>query len=189
MPPFSFWRKSKKSKRLIPPIYKLIVLGARGVGKSALLYQLIYSHSSEIWEFAFEDNFRKLALLDEETAILDIYEANDFLGHKFFQDLYLSPGEGFMMVYSTTSRKSFDRIPELYQKILLVKGNNLFPIILVATKSDRENEREISAEEGRELAERLKCHLFETSSKLRINVDEPFYALAREIRDSSAPNR
>jgi GTPase KRas protein len=54
------------------------------------------------------------------------------------------------------------------------------------------NERKVSTEEGMNLAKTWNCPFFETSAKTRINVDECFFQLAREIRKdnlSKNPNQ
>jgi GTPase SAR1 family protein len=67
------------------------------------------------------------------------------------------------------------------ENILKVKEENSFPMVLVGTKSDLENERNISFEEGMELAKKYGIRFFETSSKLNINVEEAILALIDEI--------
>ena len=91
-------------------------------------------------------------------------------------------GEGFICVYSVTSRSSFEEISSFYQQILRVKDKDHYPIILVANKCDLMHERIVSRQEGLDLAHRFNCRLLETSAKMRINVDESFYGLVQEIR-------
>ncbi|KAF9394994.1 Ras GTPase, partial [Mortierella sp. AD011] len=98
------------------------------------------------------------------------------------REQYMRTGEGFLLVYSITSRNSFEEISTFYQQILRVKDKDFFPIILVANKCDLEHERQVSTHEGRELAKQFSSRLIETSAKQRINVDESFYNLVREIR-------
>ncbi|KAG0025100.1 Ras GTPase [Podila clonocystis] len=98
------------------------------------------------------------------------------------REQYMRSGEGFLLVYSITSRNSFEEISTFYQQILRVKDKDFFPIILVANKCDLESERQVSTHEGRELAKQFSSRLIETSAKQRINVDEAFYNLVREIR-------
>lgn len=55
-------------------------------------------------------------------------------------------GEGFLCVYSITSRSSFEEISTFQQQILRVKDKDTYPIIIVANKCDLENERQVSAQ-------------------------------------------
>lgn len=90
-------------------------------------------------------------------------------------------GEGFLLVYSVDSRRSFEETQYFYQQIQRVKDRNHYPVVLVANKCDLVREREISKSEGLALAQYLGVPLVETSAKLRINVDESFCALVREV--------
>jgi GTPase KRas len=56
----------------------------------------------------------------------------------------MRPGEGFLLVYSVTSRNSFEEIMLFQETILRVKDQDYFPIILVANKCDLEFERQVS---------------------------------------------
>ncbi len=113
-------------------------------------------------------------------------------------------GEGFLLVYSITSRNSFEEISTFHQQILRVKDKDSFPVIVVANKCDLEFERQVGMNgtsihtlsltyvvslisrlddaEGRDLAKHFGCRFIETSAKQRINVDEAFSNLVREIR-------
>jgi GTPase KRas protein len=113
------------------------------------------------------------------------------------REQYIRTGEGFLLVYSITSRDSFEEISTFHQRILRVKDQDSFSIIVVANKCDLEYERQVgmngrnvsivvrgtnSAIEGRDLAKHFGCKFIETSAKLGINVDEAFSNLVREIR-------
>lgn len=52
-------------------------------------------------------------------------------------------GEGFLLVYSITSRNSFEEITTFHQGILRVKDQDSFPMIVVANKCDLEYERQV----------------------------------------------
>lgn len=91
-------------------------------------------------------------------------------------------GEGFLLVYSITSRQSFEEINTFYQQICRVKDRDVFPMVLIANKSDLEKDRQVSSHEGRDLARNFGCTFVETSAKQRVNVDEAFFHVVRDIR-------
>ncbi|KAF9294771.1 ras-like protein [Linnemannia elongata] len=162
--------------------YKLVVVGGGGVGKSALTIQFIQSHFVDEYDPTIEDSYRKQCVIDEEVALLDVLDTAGQEEYSAMREQYMRTGEGFLLVYSITSRNSFEEISTFYQQILRVKDKDVFPIILVANKCDLEHERQVSTHEGRELAKQFGSRLIETSAKQRINVDEAFYNLVREIR-------
>ncbi|KAG0236581.1 Ras GTPase [Actinomortierella wolfii] len=162
--------------------YKLVVVGGGGVGKSALTIQFIQSHFVDEYDPTIEDSYRKQCVIDDEVALLDVLDTAGQEEYSAMREQYMRTGEGFLLVYSITSRNSFEEISTFYQQILRVKDKDFFPIILIANKCDLEAERQVSNHEGRELARQFNSRLIETSAKQRINVDESFYNLVREIR-------
>jgi len=59
------------------------------------------------------------------------------------------------------------------------------PMMLVGNKCDLEEQRQVSSEEGQSLARTIGCQFKEASAKTRVNVEEAFYDLVREIRKTS----
>ncbi|KIV93251.1 Ras-like protein [Exophiala mesophila] len=172
---------------LTPPLqflreYKLVVVGGGGVGKSCLTIQLIQSHFVDEYDPTIEDSYRKQCMIDDEVALLDVLDTAGQEEYSAMREQYMRTGEGFLLVYSITSRQSFEEIMTFQQQILRVKDKDYFPIILVGNKCDLESERAVSREEGEQLAKNFGCTFIETSAKSRINVDNAFYDLVREIR-------
>ncbi|CDH53233.1 ras-like protein [Lichtheimia corymbifera JMRC:FSU:9682] len=162
--------------------YKLVMVGGGGVGKSALTIQFIQSHFVDEYDPTIEDSYRKQCVIDNETALLDVLDTAGQEEYSAMREQYMRNGEGFLLVYSITSRMSFDEILTFYQQICRVKDRDHFPMVLVANKCDLEAERQVSSQEGRDLARRFGCQFLETSAKQRIRVDESFYEVVREIR-------
>ncbi|KAI8372127.1 ras family-domain-containing protein [Blakeslea trispora] len=162
--------------------YKLVLVGGGGVGKSALTIQFIQSQFVDEYDPTIEDSYRKQSVIDDETALLDILDTAGQEEYSAMREQYMRSGEGFLLVYSITSRMSFDEIDTFFQQISRVKDKDRFPMVLVANKCDLEMDRQVSVQEGEELAERYGCHFVETSAKLRINVDAAFHEVVRDIR-------
>jgi len=162
--------------------YKLVVVGDGGVGKSALTIQFIQNQFVIEYDPTIEDSYRKQCVIDDEIALLDILDTAGQEEFSAMREQYMRTGEGFLLVYSITSRTSFQEINTFHQQILRVKDRDSFPGILVANKCDLEYERQVGIHEGRDLAKQFGCSFAETSAKVRINVDEAFSNLVREIR-------
>lgn len=60
------------------------------------------------------------------------------------REQYMRTGEGFLLVYSITSRSSFEEIATFHQQVLRVKDKDYFPMVMVANKCDLESERQVS---------------------------------------------
>lgn len=55
-------------------------------------------------------------------------------------------------------------------------------MVLIGNKCDLESDRQVTTQEGQELTKNFGCPFFESSAKTRVNVEESFYELVREIR-------
>eukprot|EP01089_Gocevia_fonbrunei_P014753 TRINITY_DN4119_c0_g1_i1.p1 TRINITY_DN4119_c0_g1~~TRINITY_DN4119_c0_g1_i1.p1 ORF type:complete len:184 (-),score=38.06 TRINITY_DN4119_c0_g1_i1:71-622(-) len=160
--------------------YKLVVVGGVGVGKTALTIQLVSNHFVEDYDPTVEDSYRKRVTIDDIVGLLEILDtAGDYTTTRAD---FLRPVQGFLCVYDITSRKSFDGLRE---QILTLKSEKAVHITLVGNKSDLENERAVARVEGSDMARVFECDFFETSAKLRVNIEESFYNLVRQIRKST----
>lgn len=74
-----------------------------------------------------------------------------------------------------TSKLSFDMIKIIRDKILNYTGTDWVPIVIVGNKSDLHGQRQISTEEGEELAALWNCQSCETSAKHNENIGMSFY--------------
>ncbi|KAJ1973473.1 RAS1 protein [Dimargaris xerosporica] len=163
--------------------YKLVVVGGGGVGKSALTIQFIQSHFVDEYDPTIEDSYRKQCVIDEEVAMLDVLDTAGQEEYSAMREQYMRTGEGFLLVYSISSRNSFEEITTFQQQILRVKDKDYFPIIIIGNKCDLPDaDRQVTELEGQALAKEFSCEFMETSAKMRVNVDEAFYSLVREIR-------
>jgi len=91
-------------------------------------------------------------------------------------------GNGFVLVYSLTSKNSFLEVQMVHEKILRTKGVEWAPVVLVGNKSDLKEKRVISHAEGQDLANIYRCPFYETSAKAKINIEATFGAVVKEIR-------
>jgi GTPase KRas protein len=98
------------------------------------------------------------------------------------RDQWIRDGEGFLLVYSISSRSTFERVERFRDQIFRVKDVDNVPLMLVGNKCDKVTEREVSREEGYAMAKRLSCDFIETSAKTCVNVERSFYSVVRMIR-------
>jgi len=166
--------------------YKLVVLGSGGVGKSALTIQLTQKQFVYEYDPTVEDCYRKQKVIDGETCMLEILDTagqEEFAGA--VRDQYMRQGQGFLIVYSITTKSSFAEAKYLHERVLRAKEaqhDEAVCLILVGNKCDLVKERVVSTEEGKLCAKQWNCPFFEASAKEDINVDEAFYELVREVR-------
>ncbi|KAJ3570197.1 hypothetical protein NPX13_g5809 [Xylaria arbuscula] len=95
---------------------------------------------------------------------------------------------GVVLVYDATSRKSYDRIWYLLQRVHEIKGTSDFlPVMIVGNKSDKETTTVVSLKEGAELAEKLGCMFANTSAMNFEDVLDPFYRVVEVFVGSESP--
>lgn len=139
--------------------------------------------------------------------MLEIVDTAGLEAYGPFREHLARDGEGFVLVYSITSRSSFTRISALHRQVIAMKGEkyevweadlvgsipvalshtltcrgHLSPIMLMGTKCDRVTEREVSTQEGAALAKQLGCQFVEASIKNCVNIEKAFYDVVRAIR-------
>ncbi|KAH6668234.1 ras-2 protein [Halenospora varia] len=183
------------------PPYKITMLGAAGVGKTALTVQLICDYFIQSYDPTIEDFYRRQFPVDNEHCTLEILDTAG-VGFDYFQDFkdsWIHDGEGFILVYSISSRSSFLRVQSLYELIQRLKRPfdlnapntssiatpypaTHVPIVLVGNKCDKSTEREVSVQEGFELARGIGCQFVEASAKSSSSVQKAFYDVVRLLR-------
>lgn len=161
--------------------YKLVVVGAGGVGKSALTIQLIRHYFVDEYDPTIEDSYRKQVVIDGETCLLDILDTAGQEEYSAMRDQYMRSGEGFLLVFAVNNEKSFEDIAMYREQINRVKDNDDVPMVLVGNKCDLRM-RSIDTKKAKDAAQSYNIPFVETSAKTRMGVDEAFYTLVREIR-------
>uniref|UniRef100_A0A3Q4BBL0 GTPase KRas n=1 Tax=Mola mola TaxID=94237 RepID=A0A3Q4BBL0_MOLML len=168
--------------------YKLVVVGAGGVGKSALTIQLIQNHFVDEYDPTIEDSYRKQVVIDGETCLLDILDTAGQEEYSAMRDQYMRTGEGFLCVFAINNNKSFEDVHLYREQINRVKDSDSVPMVLVGNKSDLST-RTVESRQAQELARSYGVPFVETSAKTRQGVEEAFYSLVREIRRYKETNR
>lgn len=162
--------------------YKLVILGDGGVGKSALVIQFVSHRFQEYHDPTIEDAYEQQCRIDGEPAHLDILDTAGQPEFTAMREQYMRKGEGFVICYSITDRRSFDEVVAYKKLINRVRCRDDIPIVIAANKCDLEDKRKVKHEEGAALARQLNCPFYETSAVLRKCVDDVFQGLVREIR-------
>ncbi|CAH2244928.1 jg12031 [Pararge aegeria aegeria] len=164
-------------------VYKIVVLGDGGVGKSAVTLQFVSHSFLDYHDPTIEDSYQQQAVIDGEPALLDILDTAGQVEFTAMREQYMRCGEGFMLCYSVTDRRSFRAAGEYKRLLAQARPTERLPLVLVGNKLDLAPRfRQVTTEEGKSLATQLGCPFFETSAALRHFVDDAFHGLVREIR-------
>ena len=96
-------------------------------------------------------------------------------------DMWISFGEGFLLVFAINDKESFELLKGKYTRVMKGKHGIKCPIVLIGNKQDLENERVIQYDEAKKLADSWGIEYMETSAKTNFNCKEAFEKLAQKI--------
>jgi Ras-related protein Ral-A len=177
---------ARKNRSSEPPLHKVIMVGAGGVGKSALTLQFMYGDFVEEYDPTKADSYRKKILLDNEECQIDILDTAGQEEYTAIRDSYYRSGEGFLCVFSLCSESSFQEVHDFRDQIIRVLDDEQVPFILVGNKADLAldpNERQVTREQVDVLTSKWRCPYYETSAKTTENVNEVYEKIMRMVRD------
>jgi len=158
-------------------------LGDGGVGKTALAVQFTLNCFVETYDPTIEDAYRKQLVVDNRMCFVEVIDTAGQEEYATLRDQWVREGQGFILVYSIASRATFERLEVFRQSMLRVKRQK--PIfMLVGNKADKHLEREVTREEGMQLAREFGCEFLETSAKTAQNVERLFTNLVRNLRST-----
>lgn len=115
-------------------LFKIVIVGDGGVGKSAITIQLTQSHFITEYDPTIENSYRKPLNVDGQMYVLDILDTAGQEEYSAMRDQYFRTGHGFVVVFSVVDRSSFESMPKYKKQILRVKDTTSYPMVLCANK-------------------------------------------------------
>mmetsp|Transcript_2901 Transcript_2901/g.5095 ORF Transcript_2901/g.5095 Transcript_2901/m.5095 type:complete len:202 (-) Transcript_2901:661-1266(-) len=167
-------------------LFKMLLIGDSGVGKSCLLLRFADGTFNEghISTIGVDFKIRTIEL-DNKTIKLQIW---DTAGQERFRTIaaaYYRGAHGIVITYDITDRKSFENVKSWMDEIGKY-GSDRVNKLLIGNKADMVDKRAVKTEEGKELADALQMEFLETSAKTSENVEQAFITMTREIMKSMA---
>lgn len=187
MPPTS---TSSPTTGPLPSELKVVLLGAGGVGKSALAMQFVQGHFPLAYDPTIEDSYRRALEVPSSwlgggatgTSSNLVLELMDTAGAEQFasmRDLYVRRGDAFLLVYALDSQASLQAAQAIYEQIVRSRGSDV-PILLVGNKSDLSGQRQVSPAVAAMLARQWKLpEPVETSARTGSGVNECFMQIVQ----------
>ncbi|EFI27889.1 rap 1A [Coprinopsis cinerea okayama7 len=163
--------------------FSVVVLGAGGVGKSALTVRFIRDVFVENYDPTIEEEYRRTVTVDGQLSALEVLDTAGAEQFTSLNEVYIKSGQGFVLVFSLTQEATLKEVDNLRKQIYRIKGGDTtIPIVVVGTKLDLVNEREVPRATIQSLSNRWDLPFFETSSKKNWHVNEVFEDLLRQMR-------
>ncbi|KAK3230508.1 hypothetical protein Dsin_002389 [Dipteronia sinensis] len=204
---------SSTSQQEFDYLFKLLLIGDSGVGKSTLLLSFTSNSFEElsptIGNLSISSSYSLIIYVLELGIVKDLifYAGVDFkikyvtlggkklklaiwdtAGQERFRTLtssYYRGAQGIIMVYDVTRRETFTNLSDIWAKeIDLYLTNQNCIKMLVGNKVDKESERVVSKKEGIDFAREYGCLFLECSAKTRVNVEQCYEELVLKILDT-----
>jgi Ras-related protein Rab-7A len=164
-------------------LFKLLLIGDSGVGKSCLLLRFADHTYTESYISTIGVDFKIRTIeLDGKTIKLQIW---DTAGQERFQSLgvaFYRGADSCVLVYDITDQKSFDNLQVWMEEFLAQaspRNPGNFPFVVLGNKVDLDN-RAVSTKRAQSWCQtKNDIPYFEVSAKEAINVEQAFQTIAR----------
>ncbi|VDM61080.1 unnamed protein product [Angiostrongylus costaricensis] len=168
-------------------LFKLLLIGDSGVGKSCLLLRFADDTYTESYISTIGVDFKIRTIeLDGKTIKLQIW---DTAGQERFRTItssYYRGAHGIIVVYDITDQESFNNVKQWLQEIDRYACENVNKL-LVGNKCDLTAKRAVEIQAAKEYADQLGIPFLETSAKSSTNVEQAFLTMASEIKSRMGP--
>jgi len=169
-------------------LFKLLLIGDSGVGKSCLLLRFADDTYTESYISTIGVDFKIRTLeLDGKTIKLQIW---DTAGQERFRTItssYYRGAHGIIVVYDVTDQESFNNVKQWMNEIDRY-ANDKVNKMLVGNKCDLTAKKVVDYNSAKELADSMSIPFLETSAKNSTNVEQSFITMAAEIKARMAQN-
>ncbi|XP_016841983.1 ras-related protein Rap-2c isoform X2 [Nasonia vitripennis] len=160
---------------------KVIVLGLARVGKTALIYQFLYSKIPDKYKATVDDShYATFNAAKEKKIVFEILDTSGSLEFPAMLDLSIKQYDVFVLVYDASDPGTFKKVKELRDQIMRTK--NKAPIVVVANKIDLCDDKELEeVKANRELVQQEWEHGFvDASAKENTNTWNVFQELLKQ---------
>mmetsp|Transcript_27272 Transcript_27272/g.60364 ORF Transcript_27272/g.60364 Transcript_27272/m.60364 type:complete len:211 (-) Transcript_27272:14-646(-) len=161
-------------------MFKYIIIGDTGVGKSCLLLQFTDKRFRPDHELTIGVEFgARLIQIDNKPIKLQVW---DTAGQESFRSItrsYYRGATGALLCYDISRRETFQHVARWLEECRQNSNPNMV-IMLIGNKCDLEK-REVSYEEGAKFAQENGLIFEETSAKTAHKVEDAFITTATRI--------
>ena len=127
-----------KAKAVMKNHYRLVVMGAAGVGKTCIVNRFLYENFISDYKATIEELHRGEYEVNGVSLTLDILDTAGAFPFPAMRKLSIRTGDAFVLVYSIDDEASFDEVKNIREQIVEEKGDEFVPIVIVGNKIDKE---------------------------------------------------
>ncbi|KAA0155984.1 hypothetical protein FNF27_00269 [Cafeteria roenbergensis] len=162
-------------------LFKLVLIGDSGVGKTNLLSQFARSEFNLASKATIGVEFAwKNVTIEGDVIKAQIWDTAGQERYRAITNAYYRGAVGALLVYDIAKRVTFDHV-EAWLKEVREHADSKIVVMLVGNKSDLSQLRQVSTDEAQELAKREGLAFIETSALTKSGVDTTFSRILEEI--------
>ena len=162
-------------------MFKILLLGDSGVGKSSLLLRYTKNEFNVDMRSTIGVEFAlKYLKIDNFLLKVQIWDTAGMERYRSITSAYYKGAKGVIIVYDICRQKSFEDVDNWIDDFKS-KADEDAVILLIGNKNDLDDKREVRKEEAETKAQKNKFAFMETSAKDNNNVEKAFETLFKEI--------
>ena len=168
-------------KRDYDYLFKLVLIGDSGVGKSCLLLRFADDSFTDSYISTIGVDFRfRTVNIDMKTVKLQIWDTAGQERFRTITSAYYRGAHGIIMVYDVTNHESFEHVDEWLSEVNRHASDSTLKL-LVGNKADLSDDKKVSSQEAEKFAQTLGISFLETSAKNATNVEAAFLTMAKQL--------
>lgn len=169
-------------------LFKLLIIGDSGVGKSSLLLRFADNTFSGNYITTIGVDFKiRTVEVEGEKVKLQIWDTAGQERFRTITSTYYRGTHGVIVVYDVTNGESFANVKRWLHEI--EQNCDVVNRILVGNKNDDPEKKVVLTEDAQRFADQMSIKLFETSAKENINVEEMFNEITKMVLQSKRDHK
>ncbi|XP_053114311.1 ras-like protein family member 11B [Hemicordylus capensis] len=181
-----------------PRLIKIAVVGASGVGKTALVVRFLTKRFIGDYERNAGNLYSRQIEIDGEMFAIQVQDTPGVQvhGHSLVCNEQLNRcirwADAVVIVFSITDYKSYELLGHFHQQIRQLHPGNRVPVVVIANKADLLHVKEVEPQHGLQLANMWGCTFYEVSvSENYKEVFNAFHSLCKDVckQQTSTPEK
>ena len=162
-------------------LFKIVLIGESSVGKTNILSKYLNNEFNPNSKATVGVEFGTINHTIENNVVkVQIWDTAGQERYRSITSAYYKGAKGSFIVYDITRKSSFDSVDK-WLSDLKANSDEKISVILLGNKSDLEEQREVSKEEGQQKAELYKLAFMETSALNGNNIEKAFTELINDV--------
>jgi len=162
-------------------MFKVVLVGDSFVGKTNIMSKYLKNEFHEDSKATVGVEFgSKQFIIEGHTIKAQIWDTAGQERYKAITSAYYKGAKGAFIVYDITRKNSFEAVEKWVSDVTAVADKKI-TIVLIGNKSDLEDQRQVTKEQGEEKSSKLEIAFLETSALSGENLEKAFEMMINEV--------